>query len=308
MSGNPARVVVVGVPVWRGADFVGQTLTSVLAQDGATLKVIISVDGADAASAAACEPFLGDPRVTLVVQQSRLGWVRNVAAVLAAAAAEAADYACIQPHDDIMENGYLSSLLAAAEAAPQAAVAYSDIQAFGDIDIRIHQPSVVGSPLARLATLLIDHFNAVAFRGLTRISALRAVAPISGNQCDDFAADTVWMTRLAVVGDLICVPRALYRKRYHAGNTHTEWSRWSRERQVAAWTRHCIDMLAEALKPASNAAARNMLVEAARLRLFQTGGTPLAFHNVISTLTEAERAGVLLEFDPAVAQLCREPL
>src|SRR5207247_2207458 len=127
-------------------------------------------------------------------------------------------YACLQPHDDIMEETYLSSLLAVAEAAPQAAVVYSDIRAFGDGDNLIHQPSVIGSPLARLATLLIDHFNAVAFRGLTRVSALRAVEPISGNPFDDFAADTVWMARLATVGDLICVPRSLYRKRYPAGN------------------------------------------------------------------------------------------
>jgi len=305
VSGSPHPVVVVGVPVWRGANFVGETLRSVLAQEGAVLRVVISVDGADETSAAACEPFLGDARVKLMVQPSRLGWVRNSAAVLGIAAAEAADYACVQPHDDIMEKTYLSSLLAVAEATPQAAVVYSDIRAFGDTDILIHQPSVIGPPLARLATLLIDHFNAVAFRGLTRISALRAVEPISGNPFDDFAADTVWMARLATVGDLVCVPRSLYRKRYHAGNTHSEWNSWPRERQIAAWTRHCLDMLAEALKLAKDAATKNMLVEAARVRLFQSGGTPMIFYRVISTLSAKERARVLLEFDPVVAQLCR---
>ena len=305
MSGGASPVVVVGVPVWHGATFVGETLRSVLAQDGVTLRLVISVDGADEASAGACEPFLRDDRVKLVIQPSRLGWVRNSAAVLAAAAAGAAHYACLQPHDDIMEETYLSSLLAVAEAAPQAAVVYSDIRAFGDLDVLIHQPSVIGSPLARLTILLIDHFNAVAFRGLTRVSALRAVEPISGNPFDDFAADTVWMARLATVGDLICVPRSLYRKRYHAGNVHAEWNRWSRERQISAWTRHCLDMLAEALKLAKDAAARTMLVEATRIRLFQSGGTQLIFHRVMSALTAEERARVFLEFDPAVAQLCR---
>jgi hypothetical protein len=125
-----------------------------------------------------------------------------------------------------MEENYMSSLLGVAEAAPQAAVVYTDIQAFGDLDIRIHQLSITGEPLDRLATLLTNHFNAVAFRGLTRISALRDVEPISGNAFDDFAADTVWMTRLATVGDLVCVGRPLYRKRYHPGNTHFAWNRW----------------------------------------------------------------------------------
>ena len=302
MSGSSNPVVVVGVPVWRGASFVGETLRSVLAQEGVTLRVVISVDGADQASAAACAPFLGDTRVKLMVQPARLGWVQNSAAVLGVAVAEAADYACIQPHDDIMEATYLSSLLAVAEAAPQAAAVYSDLQAFGDFDFLIHQPSVIGSPLARLTTLLTDHFNAVAFRGLTRVSALRAVEPISGNSFDDFAVDTIWMARLATVGDLVCVPRLLYRKRYHAGNTHFEWNRWPRERQIAAWTRHCLDMLAEALKLAKDAAARNMLVEAARVRLFQSGGTPMIFHGVMSALSTEERARVLLEFDPAVSR------
>jgi GT2 family glycosyltransferase len=297
--------VIVGVPVWRGASFVGETLQSVLAQKIAALKVVISVDGADEASAAACAPFLTDARVTFLIQPSRLGWVRNSAAVLGAAVAGAADFACIQPHDDIMEEEYLSSLLAVAEAAPQAAVVYSDIQAFGDLNICVHQPSVMGSPLARMTTMLLDHSNAVAFRGLTRVSALRAVEPISGNPFDDFAADTVWMARLAVEGDLICVPRPLYRKRYHAGNTHAEWNRWPRQRRIAAWTRHCLDMLAEAMKSARQAAARNMMVEAARIRLFQEG-TPMAFHEVISTLNTEERAQIAAQFNPAAARLCAQ--
>jgi GT2 family glycosyltransferase len=302
VSGAAAPLVVVGVPVWRGADFVGETLGSVLGQDGVTFRIVVSVDGADEASAAACEPFLKDDRVSLVVQPSRLGWVGNSAAVLAAALAEAADYACIQPHDDLMEAGYLSSLLAAATTAPNAAVVYSDIQAFGDKGSLIHQPSVVGSPLGRMATLLLDHFNAVAFRGLTRASALRAVEPMSGNRFDDFAADTVWVTRLATVGDLIRVPRPLYRKRYHAGNTHGAWPAWPRERRLAAWSRHCLDMLGEAVTVAKDAAARNLLVEAARIRLLQTGGRPL-HRSLLDTLSAEERSRVLMEFDRAAERL-----
>lgn len=303
MSGSPSPLVIVGVPVWRGATFVGETLRSILAQDGVNFSVAISVDGADEASAAACEPFLSNARVKLVVQSSRLGWVRNSAAVLGLAIKEEADYACIQPHDDIMEQSYLSSLLAVAEATREAAVVYSDIRAFGDIDALIHQPSVIGSPIARLTTLLIDHFNAVAFRGLTRVSALRAVETISGNPFDDFAADTIWMARLATIGDLICVPRPLYRKCYHSGNTHTAWSAWPRERQIAAWTKHCLDMLGEAIALAKDPTAKNLLIEAARVRLFQTGGRPMDFHHVISALSTEECSRVLTEFETAVEQL-----
>jgi GT2 family glycosyltransferase len=232
-----------------------------------------------------------------------LGWVRNSAAVLAAAVSQGADYACIQPHDDLMEAGYLSSLLAVAEAAPQAALIYSDIRSFGDFNLLMRQWSVMGSPLVRMSSLLRDHYAAVAFRGLTRVSALRAVEPMSGNPFEDFAADTVWMTRLATVGDLVRVPYLLYRKRYHSGNTHTKWFVWPRDRQVAAWTRHCIDMLAEALKVTSDPAAKTMLVAAARDRLLQSGKVAMIFHQTMSSLSADERASVLSEFDAAAMRM-----
>jgi hypothetical protein len=306
VSADRDPLVVVGVPVWRGAAFVGETLQSVLAQEGVVLRLAVSVDGGDEASAAACEPFLDDPRVKLIVQPSRLGWVRNASAVLGVAISEGADYACLQPHDDLMEQTYLSSLVGTARLVPRAAAIYSDVQGFGQLDVFLHQQSVTGTPLVRMANLLIDHFNAVAYRGLTPISVLRALHPMSGNPFDDFAADTVWMARLATQGELIRVPRTLYRKRYHGRNTHIQWHFWPRERQIPAWTRHCLDMLAVALTVARDETARRMLVEAARVRLFQGNGRRMEFHNTIAGLSAEERAQVLAEFDSAAARLCRD--
>ena len=76
-AGGP--LICVGVPVWNGADIVGETLESVLRQRDVQLAVFISVDGADTLSAEACRPFLSDPRVRLAIQPERLGWVRNSA-------------------------------------------------------------------------------------------------------------------------------------------------------------------------------------------------------------------------------------
>jgi hypothetical protein len=133
------------------------------------------------------------------------------------------------------------------------------------------------------------------------MSALKAVEPMAGNPVNDFAVDTVWMTRLATQGDLVCVPRPLYRKRYHAGNTHGAWTHWPREQRIAAWTWHCLDMLREAAKVANDSAAIAMLIEVARIRLFGTGGTPMFFQT--RSLTESEHAQVSREFDAGAAQL-----
>jgi glycosyltransferase involved in cell wall biosynthesis len=260
-------LVGVGVPVWRGSAFVAETLQSVLAQRDVRLQVFISVDGADTDSEKVCQCFLSDPRVRLVMQPRRLGWVNNTAAALAGAAAEGAAYVCLQPHDDLIEPDYLASLIEVAEANPGAAVVFSDLMAFGDIGGVLSQPSVEGSPLQRQIDLLVRHYNAVAYRGLNRVSALTRVAAISGNRCENFACDTVWMARLARVGDLIRVPRVLYRKRFHRESTHGMWTAWPSEQKIDAWVQHCLDMLAEALPVSTGRADRRLIIDAARSRL-----------------------------------------
>lgn len=298
MTPRPPRICV-GVPVWHGADYVAETLESVLRQRGVGLTIVVSVDGADEASAAACRPFLADPRVTLLVQPRRLGWVRNSSAALAAAAAQGADYACLQPHDDVLEDDYLAALLAAADANPDAAVVFSDIQSFGTHDAVIRQATVAGSPFERQIGLLRDHFAAVAFRGLTRVSALRSILPMVGNPCEDFAADTVWMARQALVGDLVRVPQALYRKRYHANNTHMQWFAWSYERKMTAWIRHCLDMLAAALKASNTPWERRMLHNAARTRLLQRATSTSPYHRDLVAMKPLARARMRWRFEAA---------
>jgi GT2 family glycosyltransferase len=294
------RTVCVGVPVWRGADHVAETLESVRRQRGVGLTIVVSVDGDDEESVAACRPFLADPRVSLLVQPRRLGWVGNSSAVLAAAAAGGADYACLQPHDDLLDDDYLAVLLAAAEANSHAAVVYSDIQSFGTQDTLIRQPPVAGSPFERQIDVLRNHYAAVSYRGLMRVSALRSILPMAGNPCEDFAADTVWLARQALVGNLVRVPHALYRKRYHPNNTHSRWATWSAELRMMAWSRHCLDMLAEALKASSTASERRTLHKEARTRLLHPqNGTP--YRSDLHAMPPLAQAGMRSRFDAAAA-------
>ena len=289
--------VCVGVPVWRGAGYVAETLESLLAQRGVALTVVLSVDGADETSVAACRPFLADARVALVVQRRRLGWVGNSSAVLAEAASKGTDYACLQPSDDVLENHYLAELTAAAAGNPAAAVVYSDIQGFGADDILIRQTTVAGSPFERQLRLLREHFAAAPFRGLMRVSTLRSIIPIAGNRCDDFAADTVWMARQALHGDLVRVPRVLYRKRYHAANTHTQWWTWSHKRRMTAWIVHCLDMLAVALQATVVPSERRMLHEAALGRVMHRAAWTSPKQSDLVAMSRLSRFGLGLRFE-----------
>jgi GT2 family glycosyltransferase len=293
----------IGIPVWNAGAFIGETLESVLRQRDASFTVCISIDGSDSASAKACRPFLADGRVRMIIQEQRLGWVRNSAAVLTAALADKADYTCIQPHDDIIDENYLAELLVAAESNPAAAVVYSDLVTFGpSVDACvISQPSVIGSPQQRGLTLLSDHYNAVAYRGLIRGSMLRKVPLISGNPFNNFAADTVWMARLARVGDLLRVPRVLYRKRYHTRNTHTQWSRWRKGYKIGAWTRHCLDMLAETLAVAPDPASRRALHAAARQRLTLETAAVGPYQALLLSMSPSGKRRMIRRFEIAAA-------
>ena len=303
MAARP--VIGVGIPVWRGAAFVAETIESVLRQRGVSLAVFISIDGADDDSAQACRPFSSDPHVRMVVRTERLGWVGNTAAVLAAALAAGVDYAAVMPHDDLIEDDYFAELLDLAEANPAAAVTYCDLRGFGTSDRLVSQPSVIGTPSDRSLTLLRDHFNAVAYRGLTRASVLRAVPAMAGNPFDDFAADTVWMARLARAGDLVRMPRVLYRKRFHEGATHAIWSKWPESRKLQAWLRHCLDMLAEGLASTTDPHARHRLHAAARARLIQDGCTVCPYRRKILAMTPAARERMIGAFEAAALLLER---
>jgi len=295
-----APLIGVGVPVWRGAAFVAETLESVLNQRDVRFKIFISIDGPDADSERACLPFASDPRVRIVMQPQRLGWVKNTAAVLAGAS-EQAEFACVQPHDDWVETDYLATLLDAARDHPHAAVVFSDLAAFGTCEGVISQESVIGAPMERQLLLLTRHYNAPAYRGLNRTSALKAVPPISGNNRGDFAADTVWMARLARAGDLVRVPRVLYHKRYLPSSAHAEWETWNRWQKGAAWIRHCLDMLAEALTVATSIEERRLLIDAARGRLWLTHTHLGPYDAGIRELSRISRWGMRVAFEVGAA-------
>jgi GT2 family glycosyltransferase len=238
--------------------------------------------------------------VQIVLQPRRLGWVKNTAAVLAAASQEA-EFVCVQPHDDWIETDYLATLVDAARKNPDAAVVFSDIDKCGTHQGIVWQESVIGTRFERQLSLLTRHYNAVAYRGLIRTSALKTVPMLSGNDWGDFACDTVWIARLARTGNLVRVPRVLYHKRYHASSAHTEWTTRHGWQKAAAWIRHCLDMLAEALSVATTIDQRRELIDAARGRLCLNHTDLGPYAGYIKALSPISRLGMQVAFEARAA-------
>lgn len=287
-----AETVTLGVPVYRGELFVEETLRSIQMQTHQDIEVIISLDGPDPASEELCTPFLKDPRFRLTIQPKRLGWVGNINWLMSQVETP---YWCYMQQDDLIDPRYLEVLIDYAQQTPEAAVVYCDIVTFGQRqNLRIVQPSVTGGPSARQLALLYGHHSAVAFRGLTRLEALRHSGELRPNEVESFSAETTWMAAVARWGELRRVPGELYRKRYHDENVHTKWSTWPAEKRARAWVVHCADMLEQAMLVQATAQERRLLWLAAVGRLVSprtaSGYLP------VSDLTSVERVSLLDAF------------
>jgi len=286
---SASDTVTLGVPVYRGERFIEETLRSIQRQTHPHIEVIVSVDGPDARAEALCAPFASDPRFRLVVQPRRLGWVGNITWLMSQVRTP---FWCYQQQDDLLDPRYLEVLLDYARNAPEAAVVYCDIEAFGEYRATIVQSSVTGSAAARQLALLYEHHAAVAFRGLTRAQALANGIP--PNEIDNFACETAWMAAMARWGELRRVPVTLYRKRYHDDNEHTKWDRWPLEKRTKAWIVHCAAMLEQAMLVDATAHERRLLWLAAVGRLISP--RTAARYLPVADLDAAQRAVMLYAF------------
>lgn len=286
-----APEITLGVPIYRGAEFLRETLESIQAQTWREFQAILSLDGPDPECEEICAPFLADERFRMVVQPERRGWVGNINWLMREVDTP---FWCYYQQDDLTAPNYLQSLLEVAWKNPQAAVVYCDMMAFGTQTWKVAQPSVTGDAATRQLALLFSHHSAVAFRGVTRVEALRESGGILPNEMKHFSADTTWMSGVARWGELIRVPGDWYFKRYHHENTHVKWAHWPAEIRVAAWLVHCADMLDHAMKVPATPQERRLLWLATVNRLVSP--RTAASYVDIASLTETKKNEMLVSF------------
>jgi GT2 family glycosyltransferase len=281
----PARVTI-GVPVYRGELYLEETLRAIQTQSYREFRVLISMDGTNPVCEKICEEFLKDPRFELTVQPERLGWVGNLNWLLAQVTT---DFWYFHQQDDLTEPDYLEILFEHARENPDAALVYCDLVPFGRIEGSFPVPPSVRGTTAymRVMTLLHEHFPAFAFRGLTRAGALREAGPIPTNDLDDFGVDICWLTGVARAGELIHVPRELYRKRYHSSNTESKWWAWPKDMRLKVWPAHCVNMLEQAMRIPASTQEMRLLWLAAVERL--TSAQAAAHFLSLVELTEEDR-------------------
>ena len=244
----PAPRITVGVPLYKGADLVAKALDCLQRQTFGNFEVIISVDGNDLESAAACRPFLADPRFRMVVHPERLDWVGNFNWLLQQ---DLKEFFCYRQHDDTTAPEFFEVLLRVADQEPQAAAIYCDCQMSGgrnDIEIA---PSIKGEPLDRMFQYIARRSYlqpAVQVRGLIRSAAIRQAGLVRSTEFRAASQVFGWLANLLRWGDFTRVPEPLYYRLDHARSYTSETRKYWGGAHRAAWMTRFTGLLDAAMR------------------------------------------------------------
>ena len=196
--------VTVCIPAYRAERFLTHTLRSIAKQTYRDIGVEIAIEPPAAETAKACTPFLHDPCFRVSINDQRLGWAENIAALLARVRTP---FFIILPHDDVLHPDYIETLLGAITARPDASVAYADMFCFGDGHFRKSLTIEEGGPFERLLSFFLGGAEAVPWRGVTRTTVLDGGATFPSNEFISFAVECEWACHLLRSGAAVRVPR-----------------------------------------------------------------------------------------------------
>jgi hypothetical protein len=209
------------IPVYRAGTFLAETLRSVLEQTYHDLRVEISVDPAEEDGTGKPEDswptlrlFQDDRRIHVVKNPVRLGWDRNIRALLTRV--ETPVFA-ILPHDDIWHPCYVEVLLASLRDEPDAVVAYGDLHMFGVEEIYRHAVELPRTQNLReqLFAFLLQGAEAMPWRGVTRSARLPTIGGFPTDDYLGFCVECEYALSLLLAGPALHIPRTLYYKRLH---------------------------------------------------------------------------------------------
>lgn len=233
----------VAMPVYKGWAYIGEALRSLQAQTFTDFKVQVSVDGADQRTADACADVANDPRFTIIIRDTALGWVRQMNTLIGEADTE---LFCYFQQDDVLHPEYFARLVGALDADPSAVLAFADLEWFGRKRGVERHEGLSGPAIDRMRDY-IERLLHTALRGVIRRAAI-ARAGLIVDEDGGNAQDHVWLTRIAREGDFVRVPHTLYRKRIHDANVHASWFTQNRrhDRRRGPWV-HCAAGLVETM-------------------------------------------------------------
>jgi glycosyltransferase involved in cell wall biosynthesis len=281
--------VTFGVPAYRAAEFIAETLRSLLAQEHPHFRVVVAVDSHDDRTADVCRG-LEDPRIEVVEHAETKGWVGNLNWLYAGCETEFFNYV---GHDDLLHRAYLRLMLEEADRRPDAVAVYPVLQWFGSYSHQEVHP-LPGTRLERQKWQLAFRRWA-PFHGLVRREPLALAAPLRTAPFGSVLEDVDFSSRLALEGPLALVPLPLYGKRRRRGSASEKFSTWDPTTRRAAWISAMERLLDTALRAAENGGDRRDLLLLAARSLVRRHPLAWSFF-AIDALTPEARVSMATEF------------
>jgi glycosyltransferase involved in cell wall biosynthesis len=211
----------VGLPVYKGVDLIANALECLQQQTFENFEAIISIDGSDEESAAACRPFLADRRFRMTVHSNRLDWVGNFNWLLQQ---EMREFFCYRQHDDTTAPEFFRTLLQVADKEPSAAAIYADCRyRYSDSDgewIEVF-PSIEGEPLERVFQY-VQRVSAAPVRGLIRLPAIRHAGLVRSDEFRAVWQIGGWLAKLLHWGNFKRVAKPIYYRLYRPDSLGNE--------------------------------------------------------------------------------------
>lgn len=204
--------VTIGVPVYNGAEYIAETLDSLLVQDAADFEIVISDNASTDGTAEICAEYMKrDSRIKYVRNEKNLGGAYNYSRLVELADGEYFKWASA---DDICAPSFISACSRVLDENPDVVLAYPQtmmIDATGrEIGLNragMHLPW--RHPWKRIRAFTRDRQLCNPCFGVIRTSVLRETSLIEPY----ISSDITLLAQLVLLGPIHEVPQVLFYRR-----------------------------------------------------------------------------------------------
>lgn len=225
-TGRPR--VSVGMPVYNGADYIAESVESVLAQSFSDFELVVC-DNCSTDDTERIVRSFSDPRIRYVRNERNLGLVGNANRCLDVADAE---YVCIFHHDDVMRPDNLARKVAILDAQPTVGLVHSNLVLIDPLGAVVAKEIwaaesrvdyIEAGPVVFRNFVMTMPYAASIFIGavLARKACYDAVGRFS-EQLPHCLDSEMWM-RMMLRFDVACIGEPLVKYRVHPSSTSSAW-------------------------------------------------------------------------------------
>jgi glycosyltransferase involved in cell wall biosynthesis len=218
--------VSIGLPVYNGENYLRPALDSILQQDYTDFELIISDNASQDTTEQICREYAAkDPRIRYYRNEKNIGASGNFNRLVELARGEFFKWAT---HDDVHLPGFVRRCVEVIEHSPatvalvtpraevideHGSILNMDVESLDARHLQPHQ---------RVEYVIRNVRWATALFGLIRTNVLKKTRLVQPY----YASDNVLLVEIALLGQILELPEALFQRRYHASistNAHKSW-------------------------------------------------------------------------------------